>query len=92
MDWIRDNWIWIVIGIFFVWTYFKMRGGRGRHSTHEGHQRPGAHGGERGAHGLERGAHGREHEGRGAGPEGHSGCCGGREASTDPRKEESVVR
>lgn len=41
MDWIRENWFWIVVGGLFLWLHTKMHGGHG----HGGH---GGHGGARG--------------------------------------------
>src|SRR3990172_6176757 len=33
MDWIRENWFWIVVGVLFIWLHGKMHGGHG----HAGH-------------------------------------------------------
>ena len=41
MDWIRENWIWIVIGGLFIWMHTRMHGGHGH----------GGHGGARGGGG-----------------------------------------
>lgn len=47
MDWIRENWFWIVVIGLFLWMHTKMHGGHGGHGGHEGH------GGARGRdHGL----------------------------------------
>ncbi len=29
MDWIRENWFWIVVGVLFIWMHTKMHGGHG---------------------------------------------------------------
>ena len=33
MDWIRENWFWIVVGGLFLWMHTKMHGGH----DHAGH-------------------------------------------------------
>ena len=42
MDWLRQNWFWLVVGVLFAWMHTKMHGGHG----HGGH---GGHGGQRGS-------------------------------------------
>ena len=34
MDWLRENWFWIVVGILFIWAHTKMHGGHGGHGGH----------------------------------------------------------
>ncbi|NOT09160.1 MAG: DUF2933 domain-containing protein [Gemmatimonadales bacterium] len=36
MNWLRENWFWIVVGVFFLWSHGKMHGGHGGHSGHGG--------------------------------------------------------
>lgn len=43
MDWIRENWFWIVVGVLFIWLHTKMHGGHG----HAGHGGGGGCGGHR---------------------------------------------
>lgn len=37
MDWLRDNWLWIAIGIAFLWMHGRMHGshGGGGHHHHQ---------------------------------------------------------
>jgi hypothetical protein len=44
MDWVRENWFWIVVGILFIWAHTKMHGGHG----HGGHGSAAEHGGHSG--------------------------------------------
>lgn len=46
MDWLRENFFWLVVGALFVWMHLKMHGGHG----HGGHTHREAGGG-RGAPG-----------------------------------------
>ena len=39
MDWIRENWFWIVVTGLFLWMHTKMHGGHG----HGGHGGAGSH-------------------------------------------------
>lgn len=29
MNWIRENWFWIVVGVMFIWMHTRMHGGHG---------------------------------------------------------------
>lgn len=49
MDWLTENWMWVVFGAVFLWMHLKMHGGHGRHGAHGGHG--GGHGGCGGSHG-----------------------------------------
>ncbi|MEX0691377.1 MAG: hypothetical protein WD934_04730 [Gemmatimonadales bacterium] len=31
MNWLRDNWFWLGIGILFVWVHARMHAGHHRH-------------------------------------------------------------
>ena len=31
MNWLRENWFWIAVGVFFLWSHGKMHGGHGGH-------------------------------------------------------------
>lgn len=42
MDWIRENWFWIVVGVLFIWMHTKMHGGHG-HAGHGGGGGSGGH-------------------------------------------------
>jgi hypothetical protein len=35
MEWLTDNWLWILLGIGFVWLFSSGRMGCGMGSTHE---------------------------------------------------------
>lgn len=35
MNWIRENWFWIVVGVLFIWMHTRMHGGHG-HAGHGG--------------------------------------------------------
>ena len=37
MQWIRENWFWIIVGIAFVWMHLKMHGSHGSHGAHSAH-------------------------------------------------------
>lgn len=44
MDWLRENWFWLIVGILFLWMHLKLHGGH-RHGTdrpqrHDGAPRP----------------------------------------------------
>ncbi len=41
MDWIRENWFWIAVGVLFMWTHMKMHGGHGAQHHVDGHCGPG---------------------------------------------------
>ncbi len=41
MEWLRENWFWIVVGALFVWMHMRMHGGHG----HRGHGGRGGFGG-----------------------------------------------
>ncbi len=45
MDWVRDNWIWIVIGVLGLWIILTVRLGRGGHAAHDYRHGNGAHDG-----------------------------------------------
>ena len=36
MEWLRENWFWLVVAALFVWMHLKMHGGHG-HGGHGGH-------------------------------------------------------
>lgn len=40
MEWLRENWFWIVVVVLFIWMHTRMHGGHGGH----GHGGCGAHG------------------------------------------------
>lgn len=44
MDWIRENWFWLVVGAFFFWMH-TMHGGHGGHGGHGSHGGHAGHGG-----------------------------------------------
>ncbi len=33
MDWLRENWFWLIVGVAFLWMHVKMHGGHGRHGS-----------------------------------------------------------
>lgn len=35
MDWLRENWFWLIVGVGFVWMHLKMHGGHGDHADHQ---------------------------------------------------------
>ena len=37
MQWIRENWFWIIVAIAFVWMHLKMHGSHGSHGAHSAH-------------------------------------------------------
>lgn len=45
MDWLTENWLWIVVGAAFVWMHLKMHGGHGGHGARDGRGAHGGHGG-----------------------------------------------
>ncbi|MFQ5703453.1 MAG: DUF2933 domain-containing protein [Gemmatimonadales bacterium] len=55
MEWLRENWFWVVVGVAFIWMHTKMHG---RHGAHGGHGGCGGHGG--GASDLEAHREGKE--------------------------------
>ncbi len=36
MDWLRENWFWVIVIGLFVWMHTKMHGGHGGHAGHGG--------------------------------------------------------
>lgn len=34
MQWIRENWFWLIVSVAFAWMHLKMHGGHGRHGAH----------------------------------------------------------
>lgn len=36
MDWLTENWLWIVFGAVFLWMHLKMHGGHGGYGGHGG--------------------------------------------------------
>lgn len=46
MDWLRENFFWILVVVFFVWMHMGMHGGHG-HGAHGGRGARGKHGGGR---------------------------------------------
>jgi len=36
MEWLRENWFWLVLGAVFFWMHTKMHGGHGGHGGHSG--------------------------------------------------------
>lgn len=38
MEWLRDNWFWIVVAVLFVWMHAKMHGGHGGHGAGKPHE------------------------------------------------------
>jgi len=45
MDWLRENWFWIAIVVFFIWMHKGMHGGHGHGGGgHGGHGGAGHHG------------------------------------------------
>lgn len=56
MDWLTENWLWIVFGAGFLWMHLRMHGGHGGR---------GGHGGCGGSHGgHDRASHGPDSSGR----------------------------
>lgn len=41
MDWLRENWFWVALGVLFLWMHLKGHGGHGAQGGHSGH---GGHG------------------------------------------------
>lgn len=37
MDWLTENWLWIVFGAVFLSAHLRMHGGHGAHAEHGGH-------------------------------------------------------
>lgn len=53
MNWIRENWFWIVVTVLFIWMHSKMHGSHGSAGHgREGHEGGGGCGGHR--HGDQR--------------------------------------
>jgi hypothetical protein len=50
MDWLTENWLWILFGAIFLWMHLRMHGGHGASGEHGGH---GGCGGGHGGHGRE---------------------------------------
>lgn len=38
MEWLRENFFWLVVTVLFIWMHLKMHGGHG-HGGHEGQTR-----------------------------------------------------
>lgn len=36
MDWLTENWLWIVFGAVFLWMHLRMHGGHGGCGAHGG--------------------------------------------------------
>lgn len=36
MNWLTENWLWMVFGAVFLWMHLKMHGGHGAHGEHGG--------------------------------------------------------
>ncbi len=36
MEWLREYWLWVVVGAAFIWMHTKMHGGHGAHGGHGG--------------------------------------------------------
>lgn len=34
MQWIRENWFWIIVAIAFVWMHLKMHGNHSAYTSH----------------------------------------------------------
>lgn len=52
MDWLRENWFWIVVAIVFIWMHTRMHGGHGHggcgaHGDRSAAGPPGPHEGSR---------------------------------------------
>ena len=48
MNWLRENWFWVLLIGLFLWMHFKMHGGhgaRGGHGADRGREADGGHGG-----------------------------------------------
>ena len=43
MEWLAENWFWVLIGILFVVTHLFGHGGHGSHGGHGGHLESGKH-------------------------------------------------
>ncbi len=43
MQWIRENWFWLVVAVAFAWMHLKMHGGHGSHGRHGAHGTRSAH-------------------------------------------------
>jgi hypothetical protein len=37
MEWLAENWFWVLIGVVFIVMHLFGHGGHGRHGGHEGH-------------------------------------------------------
>lgn len=44
MEWIRENWFWVVSGVLFLWVHMRMHGSHGGHGGHGGHDGHGTSG------------------------------------------------
>lgn len=40
MYWLRENWFWVVILVFWFWMHTRMHAGHGHHGGHAGHRKP----------------------------------------------------
>lgn len=47
MQWIRENWFWIIVSIAFVWMHLKMHGSHRSHRSHGAHSAHTSHGEDR---------------------------------------------
>lgn len=45
MDWLRENWFWIVVAVLFIWMHARMHGGHGGRGGCGGQGGHGGHGG-----------------------------------------------
>lgn len=40
MNWLRENWFWVIVFVFWFWMHTKMHAGHGGHGGHGGHAKP----------------------------------------------------
>jgi len=40
MDWLAENWFWVLVGIAFIVLHLFGHGGHGGHGMHGGHGKP----------------------------------------------------
>ena len=50
MDWILENWFWLLVGVLFIWMHTRMHGGHGGHGGHGSHGGHGCCGGGHASH------------------------------------------
>ena len=43
MEWLAENWFWVLIGVLFVAMHLFGHGGHGGHGSHGGTDKPSGH-------------------------------------------------